>query len=117
MGSVEFREHDWPAIRAAFEADRAKRVLEFPAIADPTKAAVICRYCSKRWRHWERSLLDGHVACIASPEVIAVIIEAARTTREHVGWIADQLGIPQNWITAWWQKASRVDANNRRARV
>lgn len=93
---------DPQALRDAFHtsnmiaSQRAQWCAGYPG-AEPN----ICRYCGRHWRQWTGSKLDGHAACIVTPDFkrrLADILKAPEVTYKMV---ANAIGVTPSVVRSW----------------
>lgn len=61
-----------------------------------------CRYCGRRWQRWAGSELDGHAACVVTPDFKQQLVEVLRSSPEVTyAKVATALGVTVAVLRAW----------------
>jgi len=60
-----------------------------------------CRYCARHWRQWAGSKLDGHAACIVTPDFKQRLIEILRSPAVTFQAVASVIGVSTSIVRSW----------------
>lgn len=62
----------------------------------------MCRYCGKHWRQWAGSKLDGHAACIVTPEFKRRLADLLRSSPGVTyASVAVAIGVTTAVVRSW----------------
>lgn len=70
-------------------------------VSDPGAPADTCRYCGKYWRQWTGSKLDGHAACIVTPDFKRHVGELLRDPHVSYSAIGNAIGVTPSVVRSW----------------
>ena len=93
---------DLQTLRDAFHhshmaaSQRARWCAGYPG-AEPD----ICRYCGRHWRQWPGSKLDGHAACIVTPDFKQRLAELLSAPEVTYKMVADAIGVTPSVVRSW----------------
>ena len=69
--------------------------------SDPGREPNTCRYCGRHWIPWAGSKLDGHAACVVTPEFKAHVAELLRAPSISYAKIAAIIGVSASVVRSW----------------
>jgi hypothetical protein len=92
------------AARLRDEFYEARRIAALQArwdFNDPKAPSDACRYCGRYWQRRAGSQLDGHAACIVTPDFKRSIGEILRSPSMTYALVAKMIGATSGMVTSW----------------